>query len=101
MDELVSLVTSIIMALVALVAAGYGLSLLIHKRTMDAVQSTAAATLTATQALIAQMTYYGASERAEIIRTVAQVIGVDQLRDTALQFQSNRVYTIEQYPPKQ
>jgi len=91
----------IIIALIALIAAGYGLSLLIQKRAMDSTQTVAAATLTATQSLIAQMTYYGAYERAEILRTVASIVGVDQVRDTALAFQQQRlnsVYEVEYYP---
>ena len=98
------LVGQIIIALIALIAAGYGLSLLIQKRAMDSTQTVAAATLTATQSLIAQMTYYGAYERAEILRTVASIVGVDQVRDTALTFQQQRlntVYEVEHYPPQQ
>ena len=98
---MIDYIVQIIIACVLMAAAGYGLSLLLHKRTMDAVQTTASATLTATQSLISQMVYYGAYERAEILRTVASVIGVDQLRDTALQFQENRVYNVEYYPPQQ
>jgi hypothetical protein len=98
------LIGQIIIALIALIAAGYGLSLLIQKRAMDSTQTVAAATLTATQSLIAQMTYYGAYERAEILRTVASIVGVDQVRDTALTFQQQRlntVYEVEHYPPQQ
>jgi hypothetical protein len=98
------LVGQIIIALIALIAAGYGLSLLIQKRAMDSTQAVAASTLTATQSLIAQMTYYGAYERAEILRTVASIVGVDQVRDTALAFQQQRlntVYEVEHYPPQQ
>ena len=104
MEVAVDLISTIVIALIALIAAGYGLSLLIQKRTMDAVQTTASATLTATQTLISQMTYYGAYERGEILRTVASIVGVDQVRDTALQFQQQRLenspYTVEHYPPK-
>ena len=98
------LIGQIIIALIALIAVGYGLSLLIQKRAMDSTQAVAAATLTATQSLIAQMTYYGAYERAEILRTVASIVGVDQVRDTALAFQQQRlnsVYEVEYYPPPQ
>jgi hypothetical protein len=99
------LIGQIIIALIALIAAGYGLSLLIQKRAMDSTQTVAAATLTATQNLIAQMTYYGAYERAEILRTVASIVGVDQVRDTALAFQQQRQlfrpYEVEYYPPQQ
>jgi hypothetical protein len=97
------LVGQIIIALIALIAAGYGLSLLIQKRAMDSTQAVAASTLTATQSLIAQMTYYGAYERAEILRTVASIVGVDQVRDTALTFQQQRLnsaYEAEYYPPQ-
>ncbi len=98
------LIAQIIIALIALIAVGYGLSLLVQKRTMDATQTVAAATLTATQSLISQMTYYGAYERAEILRTVASIVGVDQVRDTALAFQQQRLnsaYEVEYYPPPQ
>jgi hypothetical protein len=98
------LIGQIIIALIALIAAGYGLSLLIQKRAMDSTQAVAASTLTATQSLIAQMTYYGAYERAEILRTVASIVGVDQVRDTALTFQQQRLssaYEVEYYPPQQ
>jgi len=98
------LIGQIIIALIALIAAGYGLSLLIQKRAMDSTQTVAAATLTATQSLIAQMTYYGAYERAEILRTIAGIVGVDQVRDTALAFQQQRLnslYEIEYHPPQQ
>jgi len=93
----------IIIATIALMAAGYGLSLIIQKRTMDVTQTVAASTLGATQSLIAQMTYYGAYERAEILRTVASIVGVDQVRDTALAFQQQRLsaYEVEYYPPPQ
>jgi len=99
-----TLIGQIIIALIALIAAGYGLSLLIQKRAMDSTQTVAAATLTATQSLIAQMTYYGAYERAEILRTVASIVGVDQVRDTALAFQQQRLnsaYEAEHYQHKQ
>jgi hypothetical protein len=99
-----SIIGQIIIALIALIAAGYGLSLLIQKRAMDSTQTVAAATLTATQSLIAQMTYYGAYERAEILRTVASIVGVDQVRDTALAFQQQRLnsaYEVEYNPPQQ
>jgi hypothetical protein len=97
------LIGQIVIALIALIATGYGLSLLIQKRAMDSTQTVAAATLTATQSLIAQMTYYGAYERAEILRTVASIVGVDQVRDTALSFQAQRLnsaYEVEYYPPQ-
>jgi len=98
------LIGQIIIATIALMAAGYGLSLIIQKRTMDVTQTISASTLGATQSLIAQMTYYGAYERAEILRTVASIVGVDQVRDTALAFQQQRLnaaYEVEYYPPPQ
>jgi len=89
----------------AVIVAAYIVSILIHKRMMDSVQATAAATLTATQNLISLHVYYGAYERAEFLRTIASVIGIDQVRDTALQFQQNRMEappTVIQYqaPPQ-
>jgi uncharacterized membrane protein len=86
--EAVSIIIYLLAAGFAVLAAAYIISLLIHKRMIDAVQSAAAATFTATQALIATSIYYGAYERSETLRTVAAVIGVDQIRDTALQFQN-------------
>jgi hypothetical protein len=97
------LIGQIVVAIIALMAVGYGLSLLLQKRTMDVTQTVAASTLAATQSLISQMTYYGAYERAEILRTVASIVGVDQVRDTALAFQQQRIsaYEVEYYPPQQ
>ncbi len=97
--------TAIIELLVAgfaIIVGGYVVSLLLNKRVMDSVQTTVGATLAATQSLISQSVYYGAYERAETLRTVASIIGIDQIRDTALQFQNNRnnVYQVEYYPPQ-
>jgi len=84
----------------AVIVAAYIVSLLINKRTLDIVQTTAAGTLTATQNLISLHVYYGAYERSEILRTVASIIGIDQIRDTALEFAQGREgpYKIEVYP---
>lgn len=86
-SDIVGAIVWLLAAGFAVVVAAYIISILIHKRMMDSVQSTAAATLTATQSLIATSIYYGAYERSETLRTVAAVIGIDQIRDTALQFQ--------------
>jgi len=101
-----SVVIDLLIAGFAVIVAAYIVSLLIHKRMMDSVQSTASATLVATQSLISLHTYYGAYERAEFLRTIASVIGIDQVRDTALTFQENRIEappTVIQYqfsPPQ-
>jgi len=42
--------------------------------------------------LLSQYSYYGLYERSEILRTIANVVGVDMLRDTVAQ--------IEYYPPQ-
>jgi len=99
-------IVSLLAAGFAVIVAAYIVSILIHKRMMDSVQATASATLVATQSLISLHTYYGAYERAEFLRTIASVIGIDQVRDTALQFQQNRMEppTVIQYqvsPPQQ
>ncbi len=86
--EIVNTIVWLLAAGFAVIVAAYIISILIHKRMMDSVQSTAAATLTATQSLIATSIYYGAYERSETLRTVAAVIGIDQIRDTAIQFQN-------------
>jgi len=86
----------------AVIVAAYIVSLLINKRTLDLIQTTSAGTLAATQNLISQHVYYGAYERSEILRTVASIIGIDQIRDTALEFAQGRQppYTLEIYPPQ-
>jgi len=97
-----NIVIELLIAGFAVIVAAYIISLLVHKRMMDSVQATAAATLAATQSLIALNVYYGAYERAEVLRTVASVISVDQIRDTALEFQNQRCeppYKVEVYPP--
>jgi len=87
MDGL-DLISELLLAGFAVIVAAYILSILTQKRTMDTVQTTIASTLAATQSLISTSVYYGAYERSEILRTVAQVIGIDQIRDTALEFQA-------------
>lgn len=87
-SEIMSTIVWLLAAGFAVVVAAYIISMLVHKRMMDSVQSTAAAALTATQSLITTSIYYGAYERSETLRTVAAVIGIDQIRDTAIQFQA-------------
>lgn len=91
-SEIVSTIVWLLAAGFAVIVAAYIISILIHKRMIDSVQSTAAATLTATQSLIATSIYYGAYERSETLRTVASVIGIDQIRDTAIQFQDRHPF---------
>lgn len=82
-----NIVTLIVVTGIALLAFGYLASVFLNKRAIDTVQTVMTSTLSATQSLILQEAYYGAYERSELLRTVANVIGVDMLRDTAKEFQ--------------
>lgn len=85
------IVYEIVIAAVVLIVLGYFVSLILHKRTFDAVVTQLNVSTTSMVTLLAQYSYYGLYERSEILRTIANVVGVDMLRDTVAQ--------IEYYPP--
>jgi hypothetical protein len=78
---------------VVLIVLGYFVSLILHKRTFDAVVTQLNVATTSMVSLLSQYAYYGLYERSEILRTIANVVGVDMLRDT--------VAEIEYYPVTQ
>ena len=87
-----TVVYEIVIAAVVLIVLGYFVSLILHKRTFDAVVAQLNVSTTAMTTLLSQYAYYGLYERSEILRTIANVVGVDMLRDTVAQ--------IEYYPPQ-
>lgn len=95
--QIVDVIVWLLAAGFAVIAAAYVISLLLHKRLVDGVQTTVASTLQATVNLISTAVYYGAYERSETLRTVASIIGVDQVRDTALAFQNVRYNNYHAY----
>jgi len=86
-----AVVYEIVIAAVVLIVLGYFVSLILHKRTFDAVVTQLNVSTTSMVSLLSQYAYYGLYERSEILRTIANVVGVDMLRDTVAQ--------IEYYPP--
>ena len=87
-----AVVYEIVIAAVVLIVLGYFVSLILHKRTFDAVVTQLNVTTASMVSLLSQYSYYGLYERSEILRTIANVVGVDMLRDTVAQ--------IEYYPPQ-
>lgn len=87
----VAIIYQIVIAAVVLIVLGYFVSLILHKRTFDAVVTQLNVATTSMVTLLSQYSYYGLYERSEILRTIANVVGVDILRDTVAQ--------IEYYPP--
>ncbi len=102
MADVLDVVLSLLGAGFAVIVAAYIVSLLLHKRMIDGVQTTIASTLQSTVSLISTSVYYGAYERSEVLRTIASIIGIDQVRDTALTFQQQRLqnapYSVEVHP---
>jgi len=86
-----TVIYEIVIAAVVLIVLGYFVSLILHKRTFDAVVTQLNVATTSMVSLLSQYSYYGLYERSEILRTIANVVGVDMLRDTIAQ--------IEYYPP--
>jgi len=86
-----TLVFEIVIATVLLIALGYFVSLILHKRVYDNLTTQLGAATTAMITTLQQYAYYGLYERSEILRTIANVVGIDILKDT--------VATIEHYPP--
>ena len=82
-----TIVFQIIIAAVVLIVLGYFVSLILHKRTFDAVVTQLNVATTSMVTLLSQYAYYGLYERSEILRTIANVVGVDLLRDTVAQVQ--------------
>jgi len=87
-----TVIYEIVIAAVVLIVLGYFVSLILHKRTFDAVVTQLNVATTSMVSLLSQYSYYGLYERSEILRTIANVVGVDMLRDTVAQ--------IEYYPPQ-
>lgn len=85
-----STIYQIVIAAVVLIVLGYFVSLILHKRTFDAVVTQLNVSTTSMVTLLSQYAYYGLYERSEILRTIANAVGVDMLRDTVAQIQ---------YPP--
>lgn len=95
-----SIIYEIIIAAVALIALGYIVSLFLHKRHLDAIQTTVNSTMQATVGLISVHTYYGAYERSEFLRVLSSVIGADIVTDVRREVQSGESpYRVEIYPP--
>ena len=86
-----AIVYEIVIVAVVLVALGYFVSLILHKRVFDQLTTQMGAATTAMITTLQQYAYYGLYERSEILRTIANVVGIDILKDT--------VATIEHYPP--
>lgn len=85
-----ALIYQIVIAAVVLIVLGYFVSLILHKRTFDAVVTQLNVATTSMVTLLSQYAYYGLYERSEILRTIANTVGIDMLRDTIAQ--------IEYYP---
>ena len=86
-----TVVYEIVIVAVVLVALGYFVSLVLHKRVFDQLTTQMGAATTAMITTLQQYAYYGLYERSEILRTIANAVGIDILKDT--------VATIEHYPP--
>jgi len=86
-----TVVYEIVIAAVVLIVLGYFVSLILHKRTFDAVVTQLNVSTTAMVTLLSQYSYYGLYERSEILRTIANAVGIDLLRDT--------IASVEYYPP--
>jgi hypothetical protein len=82
-----AVVYEMVIAAVVLIVLGYFVSLILHKRTFDAVVTQLNVSTTSMVSLLSQYAYYGLYERSEILRTIANVVGVDLLRDTVAQVQ--------------
>lgn len=87
----ISVVYQIVIATVVLIVLGYFVSLILHKRTFDAIVTQLNVATTSMVTLLSQYSYYGLYERSEILRTIANAVGIDMLRDTVAQ--------IDYYPP--
>jgi len=82
-----TVVYEIVIAAVLLIVLGYFVSLILHKRTFDAVVTQLNVSITSMVSLLSQYAYYGLYERSEILRTIANVVGIDMLRDTVTQIE--------------
>lgn len=86
-----TVVYEIVIAAVVLIVLGYFVSLILHKRTFDIISTQLNSSQAAMVSLLSQYAYYGLYERSEILRTIANTVGINMLQNTVME--------VEHYPP--